>query len=1684
MNSNRIEPEDNHTSSSLPKAMETKASAGSPLKRVEPGLDNGVRSGVCHDHEWHTILRQRGRRIGGIVKYDLMDLPPTIPEEIDEIPDEEEEKIFRRERYESKNKMPNRKKRKLAKSLHNRRTPLSDVQVQRMLAELSLDVTPHSGTSFFGLKEKVFNQISEVLGIDITKEKFFSSFENMALLISGLMCATDANQALIFLAMYTKTEYHGSFGLAAYDYISELFSIEPHSTTKPLWLQELRKVMTDWRQIVHCPLRENILKLLSVIVTLGLCTQADVTWSVGNLVIFQPKAQDAQMDAFDLTDAIISTFLFFCETGWECFATGSIAPLFFGEGETLDYAKEYAKLLSCLQHVKTGNLEKYAEMTEQEYEIRIDKCIEKTHALLQATTTKIEAKTVQDRLTALNKARDTFQATRMRGGFRKAPYVTLFWGQTGVGKSSLTAIDMHVTLAAMGVPNSPEHLATLNEYDKYDSSIRGFTTGVFFDESGNMKEQFCDGSPAQVLNRFNNNVKTYAVKADVDEKFKVDIGAYAMNFTSNFPHGGVAGHSHEPASVARRFHAQVEQKVRPEFTKTYTCGIGIAKETHYEPSLCSDKVFQHYVEKLGYSEIPAIPDVWLLTVRKAVVSPGENGQRAKVGTRVVCDELGPMEDVDVFRYLRWKVKEARKYMEQQKSLEQTMNNFDTRMNPCEKCKLPKGVCECVEPHMGFGWAIGKVVIAPAAKRLVEEATRTSEDIELMSARKLLKYGSQIESAGWFALGMFLPENFYRSHAGKYITNYALGRVTNNTMRRLWLSNILLCFSPLMVWPRLARFRYTWYAMGAALVLRNTIAYHYVHHKVTEEFARRRDAMPEVVQNIRDRYLPPALAVGGSLFLAYAAVNIWKGIREGLRDPQGQLCPKSAEEVMERDAEQNPWKGKTYDVPTTTVVQSSSPYEQVIVSATKNLKHVLAPSHSVKGADKRVCMFMIASNVGIIPQHFWEDSETIEATVTGNNGHVIKTVLYRQYSVDVPDSDLSFVYCPALGSQPDFTKFLPDDLAEQGQARGVYREKNGDLTFFDAHTTRERTGHMIKQFDGGTAVLSIPSKNGMCMAPLFVKGKGTQLIGFHLGGKTDKPFGVYGTLTKKQCRDAMVELSKKEGVIAAHSDGIFESKVFGHECLLREEPHDKSPVYYLEPGEANIRVYGECTGRSSFYSGVRTLPMSDHVKEVFGVEQKWGPPRTKPDWKPWYECMKYAAQPTQGMPAKVLQSAIVDYRSALISKFSQDFIRADVKPLTRMQTVCGIDGKRFIDRMNMSTSIGYPLGGPKSKMLIEYNESDYEGFSAPADFPQEIWDEVERVENLYISGSRAKVIFKACLKDEPTLKTKEKVRVFQCAPISFQLLVRKYFLPIARVLSLYPLESECAVGINSVGPEWQQLTDHMEKFGRNRILAGDYSKYDLRMPAQLTIAAFRVLIDFATHSGNYTNQDIQIMKGLALDCAYPVVAFDGTLVEFLGTNPSGQNLTVYINSIVNSLLMRCCFLELYPRRNFRDYVSVVTYGDDVKGSVSMWAWKFNHLTYAEYLSKFGIVFTMPDKESAPIAYMHSDAADFLKRKNVYIPEIGAHVGALDDDSIFKGLHCCLASKHVTIFQQQADALTMAAQEWFFHGRSVYDKRVSQLKQVAQLQGLVVPELDLSFDDRVESYKKKYYRKVDEVSAEQR
>jgi len=1549
------------------------------------------------------------------------------------------------------------------------------------------------------------SNLANVRGIPVSPEVLNKVEDLVAYFLAAKDCTTTSG----FLAttfLYLKTHYHESVANAAMTYITEYLDATFDCQTgeigvvaekdKPKWLLLLKELQENWTLVIRNDGFKKISHVLSLCLALGLCDASDLDFRVGGMKLFSIGAFTKQASAVDLIDAAFETIVYFAEGGYMCFERQSIKPLLYGNMENEEFEEAYAKCLRCNEYARCGNLEKYENMSENDYEALLAKCIEKVNMLITTCRGVVEKNILRRKLDTLRQWQATFRQTRVQGGLREAPYSIGVFGGTAVGKSTIANVLMVTTLLYNGYTATDDRVVTLNERDKFMSNYRSYTNGVLIDDIGNTKADFVEQAPTNLMIQLVNNVRMYANMAEADMKGKVSVEPKVVIGTKNVKDTCATVYSNEPASITRRDRITLTCKVRPEYA--------------VHDMLNEDKVKARHP-----NGAPVIPDFWHITVEKSFPIPNKTkGKAATVGWEVVEWNGKQLQDIGLPELIRWIGQDSKKFYANQKDFVANNSNLAGKIVLCPECNFPKpDVCMCETPNYQvlhkmdsrcvtgyctrceahhaeetdeeevFDNQIGERIVAAMIPKVRKwdrwwrpKIAYWTDEIEKKATETLLERLNWLENSRWVCWTNWIPKEWIEKDWMKNVVWFTRESDLEHRIRRSYLNHLLavtfVC--------SLACFVSSWCVVLLAFPLSGISGVvEYEKKKLYTEVAADNEAMPKVFKMYRDKHVQWITRVCVAIAGLYALAQVWKAIKV-MPSPQGNIAPTSMVDIKERDEQVNPWaEVHVSPMPCSDKSKTTTP-DQLESKVFDNLCHMHIQVDD-KGKERHFeCdAFFPKSNVALVPQHMWI-ADDVKAKFVRHDptkiGGNFECFLYRRNSVDISNSDLSLVWVPNGGDWKDLTDYLPTTQFNDVPARLIFKKPDGSKALSKLKMECGMVDTFAASFFGAKYNLSFETFEGLCMAPLVTETKGPLIGGFHLGGKNGETRGCSGLLLKGDLERAFEQLKKKPNVVLSKSSGTIPTKLYDIQFFESTEVHPKSPINFLPEG-TNCKFYGQVKGRASYHSDVEDTVISAYVEDVCGVPQKWGGPKFRKGW-PWQASLQYSTKPSCGIEGSLLERAADDYLSAITKKLDEiPGLTLDVRPLTDMETVCGRDGVRFIDKMPPNTSVGYPLSGPKSNFLTLCDPKDFPTHQCPAILDQRFWDHAREMEELYLKGERAYPIFKACLKDEPTKLTKDKVRVFQGAPIALQLLVRKYYLPIARILSMLPLTSECAVGINAQGPEWDQLAKHVMRFGKDRILAGDYSKYDLRMPAQVMFGAFRIMMEIGRHCG-YSERDLQIMEGIATDICYPLMAYNGDLIQHYGSNPSGQNLTVYINSIVNALLFRCAYYHTYKDRedipDFNEVCSLITYGDDAKSSVHELFPEFNHITVAKFLEERDMKFTMPDKESEPTPYMTDEEADLLKRANKYSEDIGMIMGALDEDSIFKSLHAVLKSKAITREQQAMQNIDGALREWFAYGRDHYERRREQMKEIAKRADIshgctVIHE---PYDDRLKVWKLKY------------
>jgi hypothetical protein len=977
-------------------------------------------------------------------------------------------------------------------------------------------------------------------------------------------------------------------------------------------------------------------------------------------------------------------------------------------------------------------------------------------------------------------------------------------------------------------------------------------------------------------------------------------------------------------------------------------------------------------------------------------------------------------------------------------------------------------CPKISPQFGLETAItGMALYSKARDVFTSQFERVENRIEKEVTARVYKHATKfIDNWDWLCL---LPADTLEN---KYAQNLFMWWYKDDIKRSVRNNSIVN-----YVMMALCAFTLPWIlATGMCLFFatRQIFVVSYAKEQFVSELRDRMDVIPLVVRKVRDDNRKRLLYGCTFIFALYAVAKTYQAWSK-MKSVQGNLEPKNAEDIKARDREENPW---------TSIVRTSLPKKDKGRTVTMSqMEHKIQRNLvycSIEAKEGRMMSnaLFICSNVLVFPNHYFLNDDQFYVTCylqdPDKAGQRFKTILSKETSVHIEGTDLRLCYSPNGGSFKNLIEYFPTQRLPNFPFNMLYRHKNGEVSRYQGFAIPREVYNGIAKFEGSDYTIDGNTFKGMCGSVQIAQLRNLYIAGFHLGGRTNTPEGCAGTLFQSQIIESIQTLVEIPGVsVTGDCDG-FTNEILGKKVITDEPLHVRSPVNFMPHG-SQIKYHGGCIGRSTWKSEVVKSQISDVVLNVCGVPCKWGPPKMQPSWFGWSKCLEVLSTPALPFEPKLLIKAVVDFQDPLIALAHKEW--SHMRPLTDHENLNGIPGCKFIDSIKLGTSIGYPLGGTKRKHVIEHEPT--EEHPCNREFTPVILEEIQRCHDLYRAGKRAYTIAKACKKDEALPLSKEKCRIFYGNPIALTFLVRKYFLPITRFLQMNPLLSECAVGINCHSKEWDQMINHMRRFGKDRIFAGDYSKYDQRMPSQLIIAALDILINIAGVCA-YSAQDLTTMRAMAGDIVYAYIAYDGDLISLnSGGHISGNSLTVVINGIVGALNLRCSYYTAYPKDeigSYRKYVSIITYGDDNKGSVSSEKPGFNIKQTSEFLAKYGQLYTMPDKESELVEYMQDEDAEFLKRISVYHPVLGCELGALQDDSIYKSLHVYVRGENPDITESHLCAMNIdgALREWFNHGEEVFEDRRQKMINVAREAGIthMCQTLSDTYHDRCISWLNKY------------
>lgn len=1559
--------------------------------------------------------------------------------------------------------------------------------------------------SIFGvqaLETKSF--VSRFITTQETEDFVIKLVEDLLILMHNIFSSRSAYDRHVALITFAKLRGSpidmAATALITNQLFSFVFSSPSLEVQGDTHFESARTWIDSYERVKKMAIFKKTYKFCMFLLSKGLCDKLGLDFDFFKYSKVERAAIEKDFSSSpNMIHCILDTVLFYCETGVQCFKTGSIQPIFHSGTAYEKWFDECARLKRLALH--SCNLEPHGT-TLFEFIENLKSAIEKGISIKKfGVLDEPEKKIVASLLDALQKIDAELLTRKKAMEERPAPFSLLICGGTSVAKSSFKELCYYHYGRVLKLPLGEGYKYTRIPGTEYWDNFKSSMWCTVVDDAA-YKHPNCKEDPSVMeLIQMINNVAYVPNQADLPDKGRTPFLSRLVMATTNTMHLNAYAYYSCPVAVARRFPYVVNLTLKPE----YSDDQGMVDSSRMPPP--SDVGF---------------PDFWNIEILKPMKSKDNKFTHNPI-----------QMFTSIYAFLRWYTEVIKLHEVSQINAMET-NKRMVSIPTCGQCFLPHAACQCVQEelerllpgHVGRAEELRDTEQAFAARLGVPlEAFRVLSGQEIINllnthpdsdtsslcdstldvqsgsdvpwleyvARQVQTYRDSLRifreslierSSVWLCVRCINHESHYCDfhqttiHFDGGVGPYDPAFEDEQTIKResfyfqakVWMylrivawveQHWLLCcfvcwlFGENWRW-RLCRRLFSQWQSGRVLL-------RMLGHRIE----RRVGYTPMMIK---------LMMLTASAAVVYKLGKIvCKHFLDDYVVPQGnvQSTPRETAGVGGKPTPgevkvvpyyfNDPFIPCNLDISQQSKCLTGQTAEQVLHRKVLDSTAMLFASTQEPGTVDRYHRIGVGLNVGM---HVWltnshnlpappffltvkRTSQTGSITPSLADIRVSSTMLFR-----IPDKDLVFVNLRCIPPGYSLVEYFPGPDLE-GAFNGYYlgRDIGGNEVKTPVRNiTRQTHGFSCQTKTGEMIVyegvswhgrVSVDTKHGDCGSALVtVCNGGSMILGLHLLGGS-----------QKKCVAVSIDRETLRTVVQQMSGSIFERSeipMSGPSAPRELGPiHPKSPVLFTQGGFAN--VFGSFKG---FRIGGKS-----HVCETLickSVEKRGYIKKcAKPDmgYMPFWHALQDLTQPNVLMDMDVLEECKKAYLSEVYESLPASEL-AQVMVFDEDTAINGMPGVQYCDKMNRNTSVGAPY--KKTKRLFMHPIESEIGLER-VEFNEEISTRIDDVLRSYKKNKMFHPQFSGNRKDEPIKlqKCKEKkTRIFCSSEAAWSVIVRMYFLSIVMVMERNKFVFEGCPGAIAQCLEWEEMLEFLRKQSLERMFAGDFAKFDKRMAAALVLMAFDILIDIAQTAG-FSEESLKIMKGIALDTAFSVVDFDGDLIQFFGSNPSGHPLTVIINCIVVSLYMRYCYSVLHQRmkahvkyglHNFRQYVSLLTYGDDNVASVSEEIPWFNHTAVQQVLREVGIDYTMADKEAASVPYISIDECTFLKRSWRFDSEIDAWVAPLAEASIAKMLTVCVAKKTVCPEVRDVNAISTALREYFFFGRVIFEQKTVMFREI--------------------------------------
>lgn len=1318
---------------------------------------------------------------------------------------------------------------------------------------------------------------------------------------------------------------------------------------------------------------------------------------------------------------------------WENIRTGDWSKLLLGKDETKEFEVEVRILEQAFPLIIANQeieLKTIHNMTPKQYESRLAAAIKYANSLIHRCSSVQQRMCVSNFVRTLTDKQSELYARIADAPRREEPYSIKLSGPSSCGKSTLVNILSRTILNAYGHdPNERGQVVFTNISEKFESTIKPSHKIIVADDMANNKNE--KPNYDRILN-YVNTVPRPLEKAESKEKGILYPGNCAFMGTTNDETLRARECSSCPESIYRRFALDVEVNVREKYRNAFGGLIRLSKP-------------QYDVYKLVLKRFNSISEdgtiVWDIIPRA---------------------EWNPFDDEehDFAALTQFIAKDVKNHIKRVRSQAKAQKELDDCVF-CTRCGCPSMLCHCE-------------IEKPLAEMQFGTFWSTFSTAELWDIRASM---GGVRSA----IRQTLNRGILYSKIWK--ERKAISKTISMLFGSIILGSLI---SPKAAQPA--------FFIGIG---RLVMMYQRMLTDIDREISLRTDQLSSLCVNVREHLrsnMVSYFAAGAAILTLYKGYQILKPLL-GLQDKSSYFndisekfktaldCPPEGSHTFKLQDERDYKEGYSRLTPKETSISKTTTSSDLQIAIAKALRVVIVKSRGkVYGTVNGI---MVESNVLMVPAHvvpytFPFDIETSSTPGVPSASTKDQKLTEDFCSID-REHDVAFIHLASSPASTAFSRFFPEELPtfygrattmlwkspcnEVKKSTQVARQLAEDVSYagFLEHPgwlygeRHKLTVLTLKKGAGMRVDLEFPGFSGLCGA-LYVDSSAGIIYGFHVAGYPGTNSGFFTCITKPMIDAGIAKIKATSPTLVVHSCDTVKVNTYDTPFTLV----NSKPLYLREDGTKDKTTVTFLGSVLKDGQPLESRARTPYIKTPFvGIVEEFGESKHRPPTKPndiakGMKTLNKLTNPVQHYEGDLLIKATNDYKNQTLQAIrdNRDEVIEMLRIYSQEEAMDGI-GKFGLGGLPSSTSAGFPINKSKKHCLVR-DVMDESLVQVPRKFNDNypIQDEIDRTLECWKNGIRSESIYKASSKVNellPNDKALDKVRKFYGSGFANFVASRRVLAGVPRFMRRFWRETECLVGINPTSIEWEQFYTYLTEYSITNMIAGDFSGFDTRMAAQITGAAANIMVSWYEEVG-CTKDEIILIQGALSDIIHPNILFDGDLYRFANGNPSGNLITVQLNSICNSIMMRYVYYAMMPniKEPFSQNVRLGTYGDDNAMSVKHHCKWYTHTTCQAEFAKLDIDYTMAEKTAQSVGYIAIDRISFLKRRFVWHETLHKIVAPIEEDSFLKKFYYIKKPNESPLSpEEQFGAYTDGSfRDAYLYGREYYDNFVTRIRRIVE------------------------------------